>query len=511
MALEIESKWITRGQFSAEQLSALLADRVAMASPEECEQTDIYFDGSGQQLARAGLSLRLRECNGNKALQLKTIPLAADALFERSEINRPLEAGASLGSALKCILTESTGLVPASELVEQVRITNHRQVTPLSTDALQAELCFDHCVASGNGHSAAFTEMELERIDGSRTALQDLAAKLDQATGLERSIDSKYIRARHLLGMDVPVFGFTMPDFRPSDPAGRVVSEIAQQLWHAIESYHAGTLAGLDPEFLHKMRVSTRRLRSLLQTFAGLFHHPEASDLRSELKWLADHLGEIRDLDIRLQKMTSLSHQAVGNESDGWQHIVREICEQQALVRTRALVPALTSQRFGDIAPLAGRVFAHRTSGPAMGRACARAIKHLAQKLADAAQMAEQTGSASDIHRMRIQNKKLRYACELIAPACSNKFHVLLDKTELLHDQLGNFQDAIVTAAWARERLATALGNNEPAPIAAALGRVNGYCQASIALSQQSIAEQLDRGELPGQLRKMSRLAAAAR
>ena len=60
-----------------------------------------------------------------------------------------------------------------------------------------------------------------------------------------------------------------------------------------------GTRSGADPEDLHKFRVATRRIRSLLRSTRGqLDDRGEGERLRAELKWLASLLGDVRDRDV---------------------------------------------------------------------------------------------------------------------------------------------------------------------------------------------------------------------
>ena len=60
----------------------------------------------------------------------------------------------------------------------------------------------------------------------------------------------------------------------------------------------AGTIEGEDPEYLHDLRVATRRLRSALRLFAGVLGPRRSDALRRDLGWMAQHLGTVRDLDV---------------------------------------------------------------------------------------------------------------------------------------------------------------------------------------------------------------------
>ena len=65
---------------------------------------------------------------------------------------------------------------------------------------------------------------------------------------------------------------------------------------HLVRNEPAGR-AG-DAEGIHQMRVAVRRLRAVLSTFARLLPPEPRRWASDELRWLADALGEARDLDV---------------------------------------------------------------------------------------------------------------------------------------------------------------------------------------------------------------------
>jgi CHAD domain-containing protein len=72
-----------------------------------------------------------------------------------------------------------------------------------------------------------------------------------------------------------------------------LVSRLDETLEH-----RAAALVSEDPEGVHDMRVASRRLRSALRDFAPYLDEKKVSDVRGELKKLADALGRARDLDV---------------------------------------------------------------------------------------------------------------------------------------------------------------------------------------------------------------------
>ncbi|MBO0819883.1 MAG: CHAD domain-containing protein, partial [Nocardiopsaceae bacterium] len=53
-----------------------------------------------------------------------------------------------------------------------------------------------------------------------------------------------------------------------------------------------------EPDAVHQMRVSTRRLRAALQSFPTIWPRPVTARLRAELRWLGRALGAARDTEV---------------------------------------------------------------------------------------------------------------------------------------------------------------------------------------------------------------------
>ena len=62
----------------------------------------------------------------------------------------------------------------------------------------------------------------------------------------------------------------------------------------------AGVKAGTDIEYIHRMRVASRRLRAALPLFAGCFPEKEYKRWENEIKQITRSLGRARDLDVQI-------------------------------------------------------------------------------------------------------------------------------------------------------------------------------------------------------------------
>lgn len=62
-------------------------------------------------------------------------------------------------------------------------------------------------------------------------------------------------------------------------------------------------LEGKDIEGVHDMRVGSRRLRAALEIFRDAFPRRQLKPMLRDVKRLADALGEVRDLDVMLDRL----------------------------------------------------------------------------------------------------------------------------------------------------------------------------------------------------------------
>jgi CHAD domain-containing protein len=83
---------------------------------------------------------------------------------------------------------------------------------------------------------------------------------------------------------------------------GHYAYHIIQKNFKKIVKYEKAVLEDTDPEPLHQMRVGMRRLRSALQVCKGAVNLPKAGGERPIQK-LARCLGELRDLDVLIEKL----------------------------------------------------------------------------------------------------------------------------------------------------------------------------------------------------------------
>ncbi|MEY4515384.1 MAG: hypothetical protein RLZZ450_7506, partial [Pseudomonadota bacterium] len=100
-----------------------------------------------------------------------------------------------------------------------------------------------------------------------------------------------------------------------------------------------GARAGKQPEYVHQLRVGARRARVILKLFGEFIDPPRAAVLERDLRWVFRVLGEQRDRDVLLERL-SLHASEVDIAP-----LQRELTRQRDRA-ARAVTRALSSTRY---------------------------------------------------------------------------------------------------------------------------------------------------------------------
>ena len=238
------------------------------------------------------------------------------------------------------------------------------------------------------------------------------------------------------------------PDAKSS--AGEVVlAYLAEQLDKLFELDFA--VRRDDPDAVHKMRVSARRMRSALATYRRLLDPAVTDPLRDELKWLGGVLGSVCDAEVIRDHL----RQALDEQSRALvvgpvrRHVDTSLRADHRRAHERVLVD-LTDERYFRLldtldAVAAGGVLAGpRVTKPArkvlakeIGRTHARL-----RKLVEAAADVEPTDHA--LHEVCKAAKRMRYAAESGVPVFGSDAAGLVTRMQTVQDVLGEHQHSVV-------------------------------------------------------------------
>lgn len=456
---------------------------------------DRYFDTAREVLRHHGFGARLRRVDGRYLVTVKS--LAPDESGADDEHADPVADGGTAGMDATHRRIELEGPAsgrldprtwpasPARELIDELRgaarlrglftIRQVREVRDVAAADGSAQLSLDEVrVIAGRSVVGTFAELEVEATGGSLDLLAGVARVLGETGGLVPATGSKEARARTLVDREVAeerrrrrprvprAPGLTVDDTLAE--AGRKVLRMHLARMLAAEE---GTRLGQDIEELHRMRVATRRMRSVWRVFDGAYRPKVQRRYVRELRSVASALGRVRDLDVQLQELdawasTPEAARAAGAEDAG--DALRPLRDELTTHRAEArhdLIDLLDSRRYQDfvndyleLTETLGA--AERMTAPgspvqvrhtAGGRIWA-AYEHLRAHEAILG-----WADIPALHAVRIDAKRLRYTLESFREVLPPVTDRIIARVTALQDHLGLLNDADLAAHLAREHL----------------------------------------------------------
>jgi CHAD domain-containing protein len=200
---------------------------------------------------------------------------------------------------------------------------------------------------------------------------------------------------------------------------------------------------------VHQARGSVRRLRSVLQTFPGLFESEWSSPVLIELSWFGGVLGESRDLDVLRAGIakTLWMVEDVNVQSSILQHLDRRIEEAQernAVERSTKRYALLVD----EIATIGTAVvFDPRAKGPADEVLLAQ-LKGAWRDVEKARDVARSDSNNENLHELRKELKRLECSCEVLGLIVGKAALALAQSAYAAQQQLGVVHDEAVARAW---------------------------------------------------------------
>ncbi|HZB07929.1 MAG TPA: CHAD domain-containing protein [Rubrobacter sp.] len=463
------------------------------------ELSDVYYDTQDWRLYRAGYALRVRNTDGQSAeATMKALVPAEGGLRRRREISEPIESVETLkvipgpvgervrrlaGTADLRPLFEvhthrhtyalRTGTPSSGEIVEDTS-GNIRQQNSEQDAIVVAEIALDESeIFANGGASTHLSRVEVEV--GSDVAIHDgvgdFVEVLREALNLRPTRTSKFRTGLSVAGLNPEVD----PDLGPTEidatlSAGEVAFAILRRHFAAMLAHEPGVRLGEDPEELHDMRVATRRLRAALKLYSDVL--PKRSErYERDLRWVAGALGEVRDLDVHLQR---LSEEASAN-GEVLEEIVALLRERRVEARRRML-EALDSNRYERLlASFSGTLRRGRSPTPTAPvlEAAPDLLRDRYKKVRKRANTLREDSPPEHFHELRKKGKRLRYALEPLQEIYGKPAQKMVKLLKEIQDDLGDHQDLIV-AAGLMEELGVA-GDRPPQAVFSMGSMAEGY------------------------------------
>jgi inorganic triphosphatase YgiF len=382
---------------------------------------NIYYDTPDLALRKSGIAVRLRR-QGRIWLQtVKCAGSSAGGLSTRPEWETPysgqFDFSAIDDAAVRARLEKRSVQSRLTPLFE----TSFRRTTWIFGKVL---LMFDRGWIAADGRREAISELELELAGGEVGAIFALADTLADRLPLLPAPLSKAERGirLHLNSTPTPARAADIP-LVPEMTPHAAFRAVALSCLDQMQRNHAGAITSEDPEYIHQMRVATRRLRACLRLFAPDLPPDFAEPLLPALRESMGRLGKARDLDVLLAEICAPVIAALPGEPR-LAALAGVITEDRYAAR-RNTIRHLESREFGQLMiRLAALLHA-----PAMEEAlvtefvaafAAGRMKRLRHRVRELAIHARPDDPPS-LHALRIGTKRLRYALEFFAALAPGK------------------------------------------------------------------------------------------
>ena len=113
--------------------------------------------------------------------------------------------------------------------------------------------------------------------------------------------------------------------------------QIIISYFHQMMFYKEGAKEGSDIEFVHDMRVTSRRLRAAMDNFAGCFREKPFKKHYKKVKLITRTLGAVRDLDVLIARF----EKELGTLPEAEQADIHKLIERLQQERENARKPML--------------------------------------------------------------------------------------------------------------------------------------------------------------------------
>jgi CHAD domain-containing protein len=446
---------------------------------------DTYYDTPAYDLLRRGKAFRVRVHDDEVFLTVKNVGVnAPKGIHVRSEVELPApdlaadpdvlnlqELPEEIADALSELPRDCREFTPVCRL-HQVR--NQRYVlrkgrTGKSSQTV-AELSLDDVTVlrpDRNGPSSwlpvtQFHEVEIEITDGAdRNELKQLAILLHGKPGVEPSYLNKLQQALVAAGQATPPIIELETRQHVAELCRRVWGQqLAQMLIN-----EAGVRESTDIEYVHDMRVATRRARAAARLYAGYFDpkNKQLKRFQRQLRTTGSLLGRVRDMDVALDKLKRFSESVTLSNSEQADDLERltSYWQRERDKAHRRLLKWLDStaysrfvSEFDAFCSTPGEAvppFVPQPGNPPTPHQVRHVIPSMILARYESIRAFETLFESgvevpiATLHALRIECKYMRYHLEFNEPILGSHGAELISALKALQEHLGELNDASVT------------------------------------------------------------------
>ena len=307
-----------------------------------------------------------------------------------------------------------------------------------------------------------------------------------------------------LPGVPVPEWYKLNPQDNAYTAIAKVLGKQAYKMWGNTD----GTIFDLDIEFLHDLRVATRRARFALKLFEDHLGEEWAEELRQELSWIAKSLGKVRDIDVFQEKFSD-QFRKIGASKDIIQSVVGHYTGRRQKNMGK-MKEDLLSERYSKLLDRLRELEKTMlqkgaTQGIPVVELVPGFIGAALDRMSGWLDRSAVSLSVNDLHELRIEFKGLRYTTEFFSDLYTKEMRKTIGGFVQFQDCLGLYQDAQV-ATETLHKFSERMMKKGSVSVDVMLG-VGGLIRVQREIQERQHSQFLDMwNKFPRLIKKMRRL-----
>ncbi len=109
--------------------------------------------------------------------------------------------------------------------------------------------------------------------------------------------------------------------------------QIIVSFYQEMMSHKIGAIEGTDIEFVHNMRVASRRLRAAMDNFADCFQNELFKKHYKQIRTITRTMGTVRDLDVLITRFQNESQTLTEAEQVDIQGLIEHLQQEREAAR----------------------------------------------------------------------------------------------------------------------------------------------------------------------------------
>lgn len=233
-------------------------------------------------------------------------------------------------------------------------------------------------------------------------------------------------------------------------------SGVFPRLLDALASEEAGVRQAEDIEYIHRMRVASRRLRAALPLFETCLPAKSYKHWLRQVRSITRALGAARDTDVQINVLEEFrSGHPEPPLQPGLRRLHLRLGQKRAQLQSEVLSALDKFAASGTLPEIQGRIapYLERQGQvylytPFLYMRAYEAVTQRMEEFLGYEPFIEKPECVTELHAMRIAAKRLRYTLEVFAPIYPGEMKTALQTVRKVQESLGDIHDCDVWTAF---------------------------------------------------------------